>query len=347
MRKLLISWAICSTLMWVGVLVPLSASALGNTLTVYTYDSFVSSWGPGTRIEQEFERTCECDLELVGLADGVALLNRLRLEGTSSRADLILGIDNNLMAEAAESGLFEPHGIDISGLSLPIPWCDQVFVPYDYGYFALVYDRQQIGNPPTSLRELIEGHSDDGQTIRDIVIQDPRSSTPGLGLLLWIKAVYADRSYQAWRQLSKRVLTVTPGWSESYSMFVSGEVPMVISYTTSPAYHLTVEQSDRYAATVFAEGNYMQVEVAGLLAHSDNKALARRFLVFMLSPGFQDHIPTGNWMLPAGRVSAALPRAFEQILYPARTLILDSALVQEHRRSWTDEWLAAMSGWER
>lgn len=328
-----------------GVLVP--SSATGNTLTVYTYDSFVSPWGPGASIEREFERTCECDLEFVGLADGVALLNRLRLEGTSSRADLILGIDNNLMAEAAESGLFEPHGIDTSELSLPIPWCDQVFIPYDYGYFALVYDRQQISDPPTSLRQLIQGRSDDQPVTRDIVIQDPRTSTPGLGLLLWVKAVYKDQAYQAWQQLSKRVLTVTPGWTEAYGMFVSGEVPMVISYTTSPAYHLAVEQSDRYAATVFAEGNYMQIEVAGLLAHSDNKALARRFLALMLSPGFQDHIPTGNWMLPAGRVSVALPQAFDQILYPARSLILDSELVQQHRRSWTNEWLAAMSGWGR
>jgi hypothetical protein len=52
-----------------------------------------------------------------------------------------------------------------------------------------------------------------------IVIQDPRTSTPGLGLLLWVKAVYGDEAVEAWAKLQKRVLTVTPGWSEAYGLF--------------------------------------------------------------------------------------------------------------------------------
>ena len=34
-------------------------------LTVYTYDSFVSDWGPGPAVEKAFEATCDCDLQLV------------------------------------------------------------------------------------------------------------------------------------------------------------------------------------------------------------------------------------------------------------------------------------------
>ena len=52
----------------------------------------------------------------------------------------------------------------------------------------------------------------------------------------------------AWSRLRPRVLTVTPGWSEAYGLFVKGEAPLVLSYTTSPAYHRFAEKSERYAA---------------------------------------------------------------------------------------------------
>jgi thiamine transport system substrate-binding protein len=61
----------------------LAQPAIGadRELTIYTYDSFVAEWGPGPKIEAAFEANCDCDLKWVGVADGVALLNRLKLEG--------------------------------------------------------------------------------------------------------------------------------------------------------------------------------------------------------------------------------------------------------------------------
>ena len=91
-------------------------------LTVYTYDSFVSEWGPGPQVEAAFEAVCACDLNLVGAGDGAALLARVRLEGARSRADVVLGLDTNLTAAAAESGLFAPHGVEAAGFDLPVAW---------------------------------------------------------------------------------------------------------------------------------------------------------------------------------------------------------------------------------
>ena len=69
------------------------ASAAMPTLTVYTYDSFTSDWGPGPQVKKAFEARCGCQLDLVGLEDGVSMLNRIKLEGDNTRADLVLGID--------------------------------------------------------------------------------------------------------------------------------------------------------------------------------------------------------------------------------------------------------------
>ena len=60
-------------------------------LTVYTYDSFAADWGPGPKIKKAFEADCNCELKLVALEDGVSLLNRLRMEGKNSKADVVLG----------------------------------------------------------------------------------------------------------------------------------------------------------------------------------------------------------------------------------------------------------------
>ena len=314
------------------------ANSADKTLTVYTYESFIAEWGPGPKIEAVFEAECDCDLKWVGVADGVALLNRLKLEGHKAEAGVVLGLDTNLVAEAKATGLFEAHGLDTAMVSVPGGFSDDTFIPYDYGHFAVIYDTETISNPPTSLKQLVEGDPE-----QKIVIQDPRTSTPGLGLLLWVKSVYGDDAAAAWEKLSKRVLTVTPGWSEAYGLFTSGEAPMVLSYTTSPAYHMVAEETDRYQAAEFSEGHYLQIEIAGLLANAPDKDLARQFLSFIMTPDFQNEIPTNNWMMPAAPITMELPEAFSTLVSPDKTFLYSPEEVAENRIAWIEEWLSAMS----
>lgn len=318
-----------------AVAVPAAAK---ETLTIYTYDSFVSEWGPGAKIKEAFEKDCSCSIEWVALGDGVAMLNRLKLEGTNSKADVVLGLDTNLTAEAQATGLFGKHGLDPALAKTPLPWTDDYFMPFDYAHFAVVYDSQTLKEPPKSLDQLVNGDA-----AQKIILEDPRSSTPGLGFLLWMKQVYGDKAAEAWTKLAKRVLTTAPGWSEAYALFTKGEAPMVLSYTTSPAYHVIAENTDRYKAAAFAEGHYLQIEVAGLIEASPERALARKFLAFMMGPGFQDQIPTNNWMFPAGTTSQPLPAAFDALVKPAKTLMFPPEEVSRNRRAWIDEWLNATS----
>lgn len=317
---------------------PVAAQDAKDKVTVYTYDSFTAEWGPGPLVEKAFEAECACDLEFVSVADGVALLNRLRLEGASGKADIVLGLDTNLVVDAKQTGLFAPHGIDTGDVSVPGGWADEIFVPYDYGYFAIVYDSEAIQDPPASLKALVEGDSED-----KIVIQDPRTSTPGLGLLLWVKSVYGEDAAAAWEKLAERVLTVTPGWSEAYGLFTSGEAPMVLSYTTSPAYHMIAEDTDRYQAAAFAEGHYLQIEIAGLTQKGAENPRAHAFLSFMTGPAFQDVIPETNWMFPAGKTEKPLDPAFDKLVQPQESLLFSPEEVAENRDAWVDEWLAVMS----
>jgi len=315
-----------------------AVQAAAPTLVVYTYDSFTSEWGPGPQVKTAFEARCGCTLNFVGLGDGVSMLNRLKLEGNNTRADVLLGLDTSLTAEARASGLFDTHGMVLENSSLPGPWQDDLFLPYDYGYFAFVYNQERLTNPPSSLRQLVE--DEQGPSI---LVQDPRTSTPGLGLLLWIKKIYGDEADAAWAMLSKRIVTVSKGWSEAYGLFLKGEADMVLSYTTSPAYHIIAEKDSRFSAARFSEGHYQQIEVAGLVQSSQQKPLAREFLRFMLSEDFQSIIPTTNWMYPAALASDRLPVDFRQLIDPSPALLMDDKLVASKRKAWVDEWLEVMS----
>ncbi|MGL5293830.1 MAG: thiamine ABC transporter substrate binding subunit [Aeromonas sp.] len=314
----------------------LSANAFAaDTLTVYTYSSFTAEWGPGPKIKQAFEKECGCTLKLVPLEDGVAILNRLRLEGKHSKADLVLGLDDALINEAKQSGLFAPHPAKLDGLKVPGGWQDDTFVPYDYGYFAFVYDKDKLKQPPKSLKELV------ARPDLKVIYQDPRTSTPGQGLMLWMKSVYGDKAPAAWAELAKKTVTVTKGWSEAYGMFLDGEADMVLSYTTSPAYHLIAENKPQYQAAPFEDGHYRQVEVAAKLNSATQNTLADQFLQFMVSPAFQNEIPTGNWMYPV--IDTPLPKGFEQMITVAKPLAFSSDEVAAHRKEWIREWLQAVT----
>ncbi|MEQ9257478.1 MAG: thiamine ABC transporter substrate binding subunit [Roseovarius sp.] len=313
----------------------LSTQSMAQTpeLTVYTYDSFVAEWGPGPLVEKAFEATCACDLKLVGVEDGAALLARVRLEGERSEADVVLGLDTNLMAAAKQTGLFAEHTVEAE-YDLPLAWEDPVFVPYDWGYFAFVHDKKM--QVPQSLAALAESDA-------TILIQDPRSSTPGLGLLMWVKAAYGDQAPEIWEALSDNIVTVTKGWSEAYGLFLEGEADMVLSYTTSPAYHLIAEEDDSKAAALFEEGHYMQVEVAAKLASTDQPDLADAFLQFMVTDAFQSVIPTTNWMYPAVTPEGGLPEGFDTLVTPEKSLLFNPEDAAALRDEAIAEWRAALS----
>ena len=188
---------------------------------------------------------------------------------------------------------------------------------------------------PKSFRELADSDA-------TLVIQDPRSSTPGLGLVLWIEAAYGAEAPAVWEALADNIVTVTPGWTEAYNLFLVGEADLVLSYTTSPAYHLIAEEDAGFAALPFEEGHYLQVEVAAKLAGTDAPELADAFLAFMLTEGFQDVIPTTNWMYPAVTPEAGLPEGFES-LRPETTLYLPPDEAAALREPAVEAWRAALS----
>ena len=312
-----------------------SSSLRAEKLTIYTYDSFVSEWGPGPIVEKIFEDKYEIDLQFIAVDSAATLLNKIILEGENTKADLVLGLDMNLFNAAEKSELFVSHNLkNINNkLTLPLNWESDIFVPYNYGYFAFVYNNKTLKNPPLSMEDLIN------KTDARIVIQDPRTSTPGLGLLTWMKALYGDSAQVKWSELNKKIISVTKGWTDAYyNFFMAGEADIVLSYSTSPAAHIMFEENYDISASTFKEGNYISVEFAGILNSSKNKQMANKFLDFMISDDFQKVIPGTNIMYPVTDVE--MPEAFNKLEIP-KLLQLDPKDINDNKDAWINEWLNA------
>lgn len=300
-----------------------ATSANSPTLTVYTYSSFASEYGPAPKLEQNFEKECNCDLKFIPLDDSVTMFNRVRLEGEKTKADVVLGIDNFLQPEAEKSGLFTEFE---AKTKLEIK--DKIFFPYDTGSYAFIYDKEKLKNPPKSLKELVER-----QDLK-IIYQDPRTSSVGRGFLIWINQVYGDEAPNAWKALAKHTVTVGKGWSETYGAFLKGESDLVLSYTTSPLYHKWHENTDKYVAAPFEEGHLVQVENAAIVKTTKQKALANQFLEFLHNSQAQHIISYHNVMSPV--IKEGVDPAFSEM--PEYKSLEFTPVSQQTIQKWLSEW---------
>ena len=310
-----------------------SESVNENRVVIRTYDSFISEWGPGKEISETFEEKTGIKITWISHGDAGEILTRLLYEGEKSGADIVLGLDQNLATRILDTEILEEYKPNASNKIFPELIFDPSFrlIPMDYSYFSIVYDSEKLPLPPSSLEELT-----DRKFESSLILIDPRTSSVGLGFFCWVKEVYGSAWQDYWRRLKPSVLTIAEGWSSAYGLFTRGEAPMVLSYTTSPGYHLEYEHTERYRAAIFTDGHTIQIEAAGLLEAAKNKNNAKVFLDFMLAPDFQNIIPLTNWMYPV--IDIPLPDSFRINPKSDKTLLGESATERE-----LNEWAALMS----
>jgi thiamine transport system substrate-binding protein len=311
-----------------------TAPSPAEELVIWTYDSFTSEWGPGPEVEKRFLEETGIAVKWVVHGDAGTVLSRLLLEGRDAGADIVLGLDQNMADRVLASGLTEGYRPAGAEAVFPELIIDEGWrlIPWDYSYFAVVYDSERVPNPPRSLEDLTRP-----EFARRLILMDPRTSSPGLGFLAWTKGVYGELWTDYWRRLAPSILTIPDSWDTGYGLFTAGEAPLVLSYTTSPGYHLEYEGVERYRAALFTDGHPIQIETASLLGAAKNKENARRFLDFMLSPSFQELIPLTNWMYPV--IPLALPDSFR--INPKSDKPLRPDPVSEGD---LNQWAALMSG---
>lgn len=304
-----------------------------DVLTVYCYDSFASDWGPGGAIVEGFKAKTGIDVRLVSCGSGAELAQRLRFEG-GDLCDVVVGLDDSTQVDLS---LFAPANLPSSiQLAPSLAVEGGVLVPFDYGVYAFVADTSRISDLPSSLEDLAKEEYKDR-----VILIDPRTSSVGMGLLLWTVDVFGkEGALQWWGRLRDNALTIAESWSSAYGLFTEGEAPLVVSYTTSPVYHVMNEDRTDIRALQFAEGHRECVEYAGILASSPRQEEARAFLQYLLTDA-QEAIAVDNSMFPANPATI-LPEAFDYAPLPKRLFSSGREALAAETAALLEAWSLAM-----
>lgn len=295
-----------------------------SEVVVYTYDSFLGEWGAGNKIADGFEKASGSKVSFVNCGDGAQILSKAILEKNAPQADVLLGLDNNLVSKAMRENVLQKYEAKNVKTLVDKPIRETLgayLTPYDFSHFALIYDTKSKLPAPKSLQDL-----KDALYEKKLILMDPRTSTPGLGFLAWVVAVFGDEYKNYFSEIKNSVLTLSPSWSTGYGLFTKGEAPLVISYVTSPFYHAYADNTDRYQALIFDEGHVEQVEGAGLVKNAPNKKGAELFLDYLITDEAQKELPLTQWMYPANK-NVQLPECYGA-LPKIKTLMYDSARVE-------------------
>jgi thiamine transport system substrate-binding protein len=327
---------------------PEAASTEPTVITLMSHDSFNIS----EEVIAEFEEANNAEVEYLPSGDAGAALNQAILSKNNPLADVFFGVDNTFMSRALEEGIFEAYQ---SPMLADVPDDLELdpehrLLPVDYGDVCLNYDKvwfaEQGIQPPADLEALTN------PTYKELtVVENPATSSPGLAFLLATVGHFGEEGYlDYWRALRDNEVLVVDGWEEAYwGQFTAasdGDRPIVVSYASSPpaeVYFAEEPMEEAPTGVVLKnESCFRQIEFIGILKGTEHRALAEKFIDFMLSKRFQEDIPLQMFVFPANE-KADLPDVF--VAYaeiPEQPAYVAPDAIEANREKWIEAWTEVM-----
>lgn len=332
----------------VGACVPAGGpSPAPSELVVLTHDAFAVSDG----VLERFEADHGVDVQVLKGGDAGSVVNQAILTKEAPLADVLYGVDNTFLSRALAAGIFDPYtstSFDLVPDPLKLGLSGEV-TPIDYGDVCLNFDKEAFSAdlpPPTRLLDLL-----DPAYRGMVVVQNPATSSPGLGFMLATHGSLGEAGevpwLDFWRRLGDNDLLVVDDWDTAYYSSFSGganegDRPIVVSYATSPVAEVLFADPpvSEPPTGVVSDGCFRQVEYAGVLHGTKRPELARAFIDFLLSPEVQADIPLNMFVFPA-RLGAELPEVFVDNAARVPTPVVidprqDADIVQGLIQEWTD-----------
>jgi thiamine transport system substrate-binding protein len=318
------------------------------TLTLMTHDSFNVS----EDVLKEFEQQAHVKVQVLKSGDAGSSLNKAVLSKSSPLADVFFGVDNTFLSRALKADIFDAYAAPaLAGIPDRFKLDPaNTLLPIDYGYVNINYDKDFLAKNqlalPTKLEDLTKP-----EWKGMLVVENPATSSPGLAFMLATIAQFGTSgSYtwlDYWKDLRANDLLVSDSWNDAYYTHFSGSSgkgprPLVVSYATSPAAELVFSEADPKPAEPptgnLLAGSFLQVEFAGILKGTQQRALAERLIDFMLSKRFQEDVPLQMFVYPV-LPDAALPDVFAKFAQvPEQPLSVPPEQIDQNRELWLDAW---------
>ncbi len=307
------------------------------------HDSFEISEG----VLAQFENQYNARVQFLKAGDTGTALNKAILSKNNPLADVFYGVDNTFLSRALVEDIFEAYPapalaeipaefqLDPENRALPVDYGD-VCLNYELRYFE-----EKALAPPQSLEDLL-----DPAYQGLLVVENPATSSPGLAFLLATIGHFGPDGYlDYWQALQANDLLVVNDWETAYYTEFSqwgGTRPIVVSYSSSPPFEVIFAEEPLDKPPTAAVTNpgtcFRQIEFVGILKGTENRALAEKWVDFMLSPTFQEDMPLKMAVFPVN-VQAVLDEEFAAYLaVPDQPVFISPDEIAANRETWIQEW---------
>ncbi len=318
-------------------------------LTVMVHDSFAAS----EAVVQAFEQANNAKVTFSKAGDAGTALNKAILSKDSPLADVLYGVDNTFLSRALDEDIFAAYNSSsLQGIPDAYKLDPQNrALPVDYGNVCLNYDKVYFAdkglNPPQSLEDLLKP-----EYKGLLVVENPAASSPGLAFLLTTIGHFGPGGYlDYWKGLKANQVEVVNDWETAYNTEFSGSSgkgprPLVVSYDSSPAFEIIYGSpppaEPSTAAITAPDTCFRQIEFVGILQGTHHRALAEKWVDFMLSTQFQEDMPMQMFVFPVNP-QAKLADAFVKFLVsPTQTVSVSPREIAANREQWLKDWTEAV-----
>jgi len=302
-------------------------------IKVYASKSFLDSWGPGPKLKEIFEKQTGQKIFYIEMPDPNLTFQKMNFDGEAVVGDAVIGLDQFDLIRSSDKIQWRSIESKISSSyqkEFKLEKFERYFLPYDWAPIAFVTKNEYKHN----LKKLDDLLQVDLKN--KIALHDPRTSSPGLQFLYWVMRTKTETdAIDFLKKLSQQVHSFSPNWSTAYGLFKQKQAELVLSYVTSPIFHLVEEKDSGYRALEFQEGHPLQIEFAGVPQTCQNCDGAISFVQFLQTPEAQKIIMSKNYMLPVYR-PAQEATAFDTIkMYP---VIKGELPTKEELTRWLNLW---------
>ncbi len=273
-----------------------TASKEGSVLKIYASDSFLAKWGPGPKLKEIFEKQTGQKITFIEMTDPSLTFQKMNFDGASAIGDVVTSLDQYDLIRSKDKVKWKKLSSEIdSRVIADVPNANifENFVAYNWAPIAFV-SRTDLNANVQSLDDLLKP-----ELKNKIALEDPRTSSPGLQFLVWVMQTKTEaEAIQFFKKMNQQAHSYSAGWSAAYGLFTNKQADIVLSYVTSPIYHLIEEKNSNYKSLEFSDGHPAQIEFAGVPESCQNCEAAIKFVQFMQTPEAQKIIMSKNYMLP-------------------------------------------------
>jgi len=331
-----------------------------TTLLVYSYPSLLGGvdcdpvdW---STVFGAFEAAHHVQIELE--CPSGTLLSTLISQAGSPGADLVIGLDELTTPVAEADHLLVPYAPPaLSNVSPAISSelsPDDGAVPYEYGYLGIDYNASFANATGGAVANAsFPDFTANATWARGLLTENPEYDITGEEFLVWEIEYYESVLHQSWTTFwndvwAEGLPVPATDWGTAFGEFSSpGGPPMVVSYTTDPAYAAANGESGAFNSTVSwwngTAYGWRTIYGIGIVAGSPHLTLDEEFENWFLSGTVQSQIPENEWEYPAN-TTVPLPSVFAASVNPASISALNAdvtpAAVASDLPGWISEWLA-------